>query len=450
MNDPRNILPLIQKKKRGDALTHAEIQQWMDGITAEDPKDRIPDYQLAALMMAIYFQGMTDEETRDLTLSMAKSGHMLDLSGAGGVCVDKHSTGGVGDTTTLVLAPLVAACGAKVAKMSGRGLGHTGGTIDKLESIRGFQTELSMDGFLRQVKDVGCAVIGQSRDLAPADKALYSLRDVTATVDSKPLIVSSIMSKKIAAGSGAIVLDVKAGSGALMRTLDDSIDLARAMVEVGRLAGRPTMALVTGMDQPLGTHIGNAREVKEAIDILAGRAGGRLLEVSLRLGAMMLVTGGYAKSEAEAREKLEAALAGGQGLAKLKEMIAAQGGDARVCDNTGLLPSATRQFPVTVEKSGYVNAMDTTALGEASQRLGAGRLTKDDVIDPAVGFVMQVELGDRVETGQPLAVLHVNGPMDTTDIEMKIRGAITIGSERAETPPLVYAVVRSGSVERFA
>ncbi len=449
MQDPLNILSLIQAKKRGSALSHGEIQRWMDGITAEDPKDRIPDYQLAALLMAIYFQGMNDEETRDLTLSMAHSGQVLDLSGVGGICVDKHSTGGVGDTTTLVLGPLVAACGGKVAKMSGRGLGHTGGTLDKLDSIPGFKTELALPDFLRQVKEIGCAVVGQSRDLAPADKALYSLRDVTATVDSKPLIVSSIMSKKIAAGSGAIVLDVKTGSGALMHTLEDSIDLAKTMVEVGRLAGKPTLALVTGMDQPLGTHIGNSLEVKEAIDILAGRAKGRLLSVSLSLGAMMLVAGGYAKDEATALHQLQEALAQGRGLTKLREMIEAQGGDGRVTEDVSLLPMAGRFIPVPAPKSGYVNAMDTTALGDASQRLGAGRLQKEDVIDPAVGVVMAVELGDYVEEGQPLAVLHVNKGDPDAAWEI-VRNAIRIESIRAEKPPLVYAVVRSGSVERLS
>ena len=344
-----------------------------------------------------------------MTLSMAESGRMADLSGVGGVCVDKHSTGGVGDTTTLVLAPLVAACGGKVAKMSGRGLGHTGGTIDKLESIPGLRTGLSMEQFVGQVARIGCAVTAQSGDLAPADKALYALRDVTGTVGSLPLIVSSIMSKKIAAGCGAIVLDVKTGSGAILHRLEDSVELARQMAEVGRLAGRPTSALVTGMDQPLGTHVGNALEVKEAIDVLAGRAGGRLLEVSLRLGAMMLTASGVFPAEAEARTALEAALADGRGLAKLREMIEAQGGDGRVCEDVSLLPRAARIVPVPSPADGYVVRMDTAARGMASQRLGAGRTRKEDAVDPAVGLVMAVELGQRVEAGAPLAYLHVGG-----------------------------------------
>lgn len=444
------MVELILKKRRGEAFAREEIAQWVQGAA----RGAVPDYQLAALLMAICCQGMTPEETRDLTMEMAHSGAMADLSAVGQVCVDKHSTGGVGDTTTLVLTPLVAACGAKVAKMSGRGLGFTGGTLDKLESIPGFETELSMERFIDQVRRVGCAVIGQSQNLVPADKALYALRDVTGTVDSLPLIVSSIMSKKIAAGSGAIVLDVKTGSGALMHSLTDSIALAQAMVEVGRLADRPTAALVTGMDQPLGTHIGNALEVKEAIDILSGRAGGRLLEVSLRLGSLMLTLGGYAKDEAEARARLEGALQSGRGLLKLKEMISAQGGDPRVCDDVTLLPRARRISPVPAQADGVVAAMDTALLGEASQVLGAGRIRKEDVIDPAVGIVMAAELGNRVEKGAPLAYLHSGGEdrealsREETAARM-VQRAVTLTRTPAPLPPLVYAAVRPEGVERF-
>lgn len=439
-----SFVEIIKKKRDGGVLTREEIGVFVEGAA----RRTIPDYQLTALLMAIRIRGMNAEETRDLTISMAASGYMADLTPAGGVCVDKHSTGGVGDTTTLVLTPLVAACGAKVAKMSGRGLGHTGGTVDKLESIPGLRTELSMEDFLRQLQRIGCAVIGQSAELAPADKTLYGLRDVTGTVDSLPLIVSSIMSKKIAAGSGAIVLDVKTGSGALMRTLEDSIRLAREMVSVGQLAGRPTLALVTGMDQPLGTHIGNALEVKEAIDILAGRAGGRLLTVSLRLGAMMLYAGGYTKSEAEGEAQLQAALRSGKGLAKLREMIAAQGGNGAVVDDVSLLPHTARAEAAAARRKGYVTAMDTALLGEASQRLGAGRLRKEDTINPAVGIVMAVELGDPVEPDQPLAYLHAEDNAKLAEAAEMVRKAIAIGPDASALPPLIYAVVRPEGVER--
>ena len=440
-----SMVDLILHKREGGAFTRAQIDTWVRGAA----QGTVPDYQLAALLMAICLRGMTAEETRDLTLSMAESGRMADLSGVGGVCVDKHSTGGVGDTTTLVLVPLVAACGGKVAKMSGRGLGHTGGTIDKLESIPGLRTGLSIEQFVGQVARIGCAVTAQSGDLAPADKALYALRDVTGTVGSLPLIVSSIMSKKIAAGCGAIVLDVKTGSGAILHRLEDSVELARQMAEVGRLAGRPTSALVTGMDQPLGTHVGNALEVKEAIDVLAGRAGGRLVEVSLRLGAMMLTASGVFPAEAEARTALEAALADGRGLAKLREMIEAQGGDGRVCEDVSLLPRAARIVPVPSPADGYVVRMDTAALGMASQRLGAGRTRKEDAVDPAVGLVMAVELGQRVEAGAPLAYLHV-GARGEEEAAALVRRAVGISPARAPVPPLVYAVVRPEGVERLA
>ena len=439
-----NMVDLIEKKKHGQALSAEELAFFAQGAA----EGSIPDYQLAALLMAVWFNGMTPEETRDLTLAMVRTGDVADLSGIGGIGVDKHSTGGVGDTTTLVVAPLCAACGAKVAKMSGRGLGHTGGTLDKIESIPGASVDIPMEQFIAQVREIGVAVVGQTADLAPADKALYALRDVTGTVDCLPLIVSSIMSKKIASGAGAIVLDVKTGSGAIMHDLDSSIELARAMVEVGRLANRPTLALVTGMEQPLGTHVGNALEVKEAVDILAGRAGGRLKEVSLRLGAMMLVACGVAADEGAAREALENALASGAGLEKLRRMIAAQGGDPRVCDDTGLLPQAARKIPVAAEKAGYVVSMDAAKIGLASQRLGAGRLSKADAIDPAVGLIMNVELGDRVEVGQPLVTLYAN-EKGVDEAEALVRAGIVIADEPAETPKLVYAVVRPEGVERF-
>ena len=330
------MLEIIEKKKFGQELTKEEIAFFANAAAEKS----VPDYQLSALLMAIRLNGMTDRETTDLTLAMRDSGDIADLSAIPGIKVDKHSTGGVGDTTTLVLAPLVAACGAPVAKMSGRGLGHTGGTLDKLESIPGMSVALSVEDFIRQVKEIGVAVVGQTGKLAPADKTLYSLRDVTSTVDSLPLIVSSILSKKLAAGSDAIVLDVKTGSGAIMHTLEDSLRLAENMVRVGVLAGKPIVALVSGMDQPLGTHVGNALEVKEAIDILSGRAGGDLLEVSLTLGGFMLHLAGRVETPEAGQQMMKQAIGSGAGLAKLKQMIAAQGGDPSVCDDVTRLPRA--------------------------------------------------------------------------------------------------------------
>ncbi len=439
-----NMVDVILKKKEGGALSTEEIRAFARGAA----DGSVPDYQLAALLMAICFRGMDARETTDLTMEMMRSGSVVDLSSIDGVCVDKHSTGGVGDTTTLVLVPLAAACGAKVAKISGRGLGHTGGTLDKLESIPGCSVEESEEAFIRQVKEIGCAVIGQSRDLCPADKALYALRDVTGTVGCVPLIASSIVSKKLASGAGAIVLDVKTGSGALMRTLEESIALARAMVDIGAQAGRPILALVTGMDQPLGTHVGNALEVKEAIDILAGRAGGDLLTVSLELGGRMLVAAGLARDVADGKARMTAALESGAGLRKLAEMIAAQGGDARVCEDVSRLPQAKHLIDVPAPQSGYVSAMDTTAIGYIAQDMGAGRKRKTDVIDPAVGLVMRARLGERVEAGQPLCTLHLNDASQAEALAARMRSAVTIAKERAALPPLVYAAVSPEGVER--
>ena len=408
----------------------------------------MPDYQLSALLMAICLRGMNAEETACLTMEMMHSGGTVDLSAIDGVCVDKHSTGGVGDTTTLVLVPLAAACGAKVAKLSGRGLGHTGGTLDKLESIPGCSVEKTQEEFVRQVQEIGCAVIGQTHDLCPADKALYALRDVTGTVDSVPLIASSIVSKKLASGAGAIVLDVKTGSGALMHTLDDSVALARAMVDIGEQAGRPILALVTGMEQPLGTHVGNALEVKEAIDILAGRAQGDLLTVSLELGSRMLIASGIAKDVEDGKARMMQALTSGAGLAKLKEMIVAQGGDGRVCDDVDYLPHAAYKISVPAPASGYVARMDTAAIGRCAQALGAGRQKKTDVIDPAVGLVMDVRLGDEVKAGDSLATLYLNRRELANEAVVSMQRAITITEEKPELPPLIHAAVSREGVTR--
>ncbi len=442
-----NIVEIILKKKHGEALTREEIRFFARGAA----DGSLPDEQLAALLMAICLRGMTPQETADLTMEMMHSGEVVDLSGAGGVCVDKHSTGGVGDTTTLVLTPLVAACGAKVAKMSGRGLGHTGGTLDKLESIPGCTVSLSQAAFVEQVRRIGCAVIGQTGDLVPADKRLYALRDVTGTVDSVPLIASSILSKKLAAGAHAIVLDVKTGSGALMQTLKDSIELAQAMVRIGTLAGRPILAMVTGMDQPLGTHVGNALEVKEAIDILSGRADDRsadLREVSLLLGGQMLLAAGVAASRDEARRLLEQALQSGAGLDKLREMIAAQGGDARVCDDTGLLPRARYILPVPALRDGYVCSMDTTGIGYAAQGLGAGRARKTDVIDPAVGLVMAARIGDPVRAGEPIAHIHANDEARGREAVARMQRLVQLSDAQPQKPPLILAEVTPQGVRR--
>ena len=442
-----NIVEIILKKKHGETLTREEIRFFARGAA----DGSLPDEQLAALLMAICLRGMTPQETADLTMEMMHSGEVVDLSGAGGVCVDKHSTGGVGDTTTLVLTPLVAACGAKVAKMSGRGLGHTGGTLDKLESIPGCTVSLSQAAFVEQVRRIGCAVIGQTGDLVPADKRLYALRDVTGTVDSVPLIASSILSKKLAAGAHAIVLDVKTGSGALMQTLKDSIELAQAMVRIGTLAGRPILAMVTGMDQPLGTHVGNALEVKEAIDILSGRADDRsadLREVSLLLGGQMLLAAGVAASRDEARRLLEQALQSGAGLDKLREMIAAQGGDACVCDDTGLLPRARYILPVPALRDGYICSMDTTGIGYAAQGLGAGRARKTDVIDPAVGLVMAARIGDPVRAGEPIAHIHANDEARGREAVARMQRLVQLSDAQPQKPPLILAEVTPQGVRR--
>ena len=439
-----NMVEIITKKKLGQALTAEEIDFFVQGAA----RQTIPDYQLSALLMAIRLRGMTAEETTRLTLSMRDSGDVADLSAIPGVKVDKHSTGGVGDTTTLVLAPLVAACGVPVAKMSGRGLGHTGGTLDKLESIPGLSVELTEERFIRQVQNIGVAVIGQTGSLAPADKTLYALRDVTATVDSLPLIASSIMSKKLASGSDAIVLDVKTGSGAIMQTLEGSIELAKAMVDIGTLAGKPVTAVVTGMEQPLGTHVGNALEVKDAIDVLSGRTRGDLLAVSLLLGGHMLVLAGRAATPEEGSALLREALDSGRGLEKLREMIAAQGGDPAVCDDVTLLPQPAVIRRVAAGCTGYVKDMDTMALGLAAQAMGAGRVRKTDALDYSVGFILPVRIGDRVEKDTELCTLYARNEEEAAQAEAAIRGAISFSDTPVDRPPLCHAVVTRDGVTR--
>jgi pyrimidine-nucleoside phosphorylase len=428
------LIDIINHKKLGLVLSAGEISEF--AAAAKDPGT--PDYQLAALLMAIRLKGMDARETAELTLAMAHTGDMLTPS-VGGVAVDKHSTGGVGDTTTLILAPLVAACGGKVLKMSGRGLGHTGGTVDKLESIPGFQTELPEEEFLRITREVGCCVVGQTGELAPADKRLYALRDVTGTVDSIPLIASSIMSKKLAGGAQAIVLDVKCGSGALMKTREDSLLLARAMVDIGRRNGRRMSALITRMDEPLGSRVGNALEVREAIEVLSGRVKGPLLQVALALGSQMLLLSGLSDTAEQAEEMLVVALESGQGLSKLAEMITAQGGDARVCRDTGRLPRALHERPVLARDSGWLRAMDTELAGEAARLLGAGRKRKDDVIDPAVGYMTFRRLGDRVEAGEEVARLFHNDEKLAEQAEEALLNALTLSSGQIIPAPWVLA-----------
>ncbi|MFD0619385.1 pyrimidine-nucleoside phosphorylase [Paenibacillus sp. GCM10027629] len=438
---------IIQKKRDGEELTREEISFLIQGYS----EGSVPDYQMSAWAMAVFYKGMTARETADLTLEMAHSGDVIDLSPVHGVKVDKHSTGGVGDKTTIALAPLVAAAGVPVAKMSGRGLGHTGGTIDKLESISGFSVELTREQFFAQVNRIGAAVISQSGNITPADKKLYGLRDVTATVESIPLIASSVMSKKIAAGADAIVLDVKTGSGAFMKSLDDSIALAQAMVDIGTEVGRNTIALISDMDQPLGFGIGNALEVKEAVETLRGEGPKDLEELTLILGAYMVMLGGQAATVEEARAKLEGLIQDGTALSKLKEMVEAQQGDSSQIEDTSKLPTAAELVDVTATAEGYVTAIQAEEIGLAAMTLGAGRETKDSQIDLAVGIVLRKKIGDAVKVGETLATLHVNGKnaAQRETAIARVREAYQIAEQRGELKPLVYAIVTKDGVQRF-
>ncbi|WP_342560669.1 pyrimidine-nucleoside phosphorylase [Psychrobacillus sp. FSL W7-1457] len=427
---------IIEKKRDGHALTKEEISFFIDGYT----NGSIPDYQASALLMAIYFKDMNDEERANLTMAMVNSGEQIDLSAIEGVKVDKHSTGGVGDTTTLVLGPLVAACGVPVAKMSGRGLGHTGGTIDKLEAIEGFHVELSSEQFVKQVNEIKVAVIGQSGNLTPADKKLYALRDVTSTVNSIPLIASSIMSKKIAAGAGAIVLDVKTGDGAFMKTAEDARKLAKAMVQIGNSVGRQTMAIISDMSQPLGRAIGNALEVQEAIDTLKGNGPEDLTELCLTLGSQMVVVGEKAETLEEARAMLKKVIDDGSALEIFKQFIKWQGGNENVVDNTNLLPKAAFVTELTAKEAGYVTYMEADEIGTAAMLLGAGRATKESEIDLAVGIILNKKVGDRVEKGESLATIHANSE-DIQDVINKLHKNIQIEAAQKDAPPLIYEVI---------
>lgn len=428
---------VITKKKHGEELTDSEIREFITEYTAGG----VPDYQVSALMMAIYFKGMCDRETSTLTMAMSESGDTVDLSEFGTLTVDKHSTGGVGDKTTLVVAPIAASLGCRLAKMSGRGLGHTGGTVDKLESFPGFDTSLTPEKFFSQVREHGIAVIGQSGNLAPADKKLYALRDVTATVDSIPLITSSIMSKKLAAGSNSIVLDVKCGSGAFMREPEDAETLATKMVEIGKRCGRNMAALITNMDIPLGFAIGNSLEVKEAYSILSGAGPADLREVCVELATNMVSLAlGYTAEEA--RDKVVDAIESGKAKAKFTEWIIAQGGDPTLAANPAALPESTIKHEVKATSCGYISKMNAEEIGVSSVILGAGRETKDSVIDHSAGIILVKKLGDKVEIGDTLAVLHTNNKDAIPAAEAKFIGAISMSDNRVEVGKLIYKTIR--------
>lgn len=429
------VVDLIEKKQAGLALSQEEINFLIAGYT----DGTIPDYQMSALAMAIYFQGMTEEEASYLTMAMVKSGDEIDLSAIHGVKVDKHSTGGVGDTTTLVLAPLVAACGVPVAKMSGRGLGHTGGTTDKLEAIPGFSVTLSPQDFIDHVNRYKIAVVGQSGNLTPADKKLYALRDVTGTVQSIPLIASSIMSKKIAAGADAIVLDVKTGEGAFMKTLADAEALAHTMVKIGHQVGRKTLAVISDMSQPLGYMIGNALEVKEAIKTLQGQGPEDLTELCLVLGGQMLLAANRVTSLEEGKALLQEQIDSGRALEVFKTFLANQGGDTRIVDNPDLLPQACYQIPLLAQSSGVVSQWVADEVGVAAMMLGAGRETKEDIIDPAVGIELCAKVGDPIQEGQPLAILHSNRE-DVSEVLARLSAAVSI-ADSAQVPELIRKVI---------
>ena len=429
------MIDIIEKKRDGKSLTREEIEFFVNGYT----RGEVPDYQASSLAMAIFFQDMNDEERAALTMSMVNSGERIDLSDINGIKVDKHSTGGVGDTTTLVLAPLVAAVGVPVAKMSGRGLGHTGGTIDKLESVKGFNVEISEKDFIKLVNDNQVAVIGQSGNLTPADKKLYALRDVTGTVNSIPLIASSIMSKKIAAGADAIVLDVKTGSGAFMKTLDDAEALAHAMVRIGNNVGRNTMAIISDMSQPLGNAVGNALELKEAIATLKGNGPKDLTELVLTLGSQMVVLAEQATSLDEARQMLIDAIKTGKALNKFKTFLSNQGGDDSIVDSPEKLPSAKYQVEFKAKKDGYITEIIANEIGVASMMLGAGRQTKEDVIDLGVGIVLNKKVGEHVEKGENILTIHTN-TKEIDDILYKLDNSITIES-KGEAPTLIHKII---------
>jgi pyrimidine-nucleoside phosphorylase len=437
MSGSPSTVELIERKKRGGELSPEEMRGLLAGYLAGE----VPDYQVAAWLMAVVWRGMTEQETLEFTRAMVQSGETLEWPGLDRPTVDKHSTGGVGDKTSVVLVPLMAAAGAAFVKMSGRGLGHTGGTLDKLESIPGFRCELPLEEMRAQVRRIGCALVGQSGELVPADKKLYALRDVTGTVDSMPLIAGSIMSKKLAGGASSIVLDVKWGSGAFMQTLDDARELARTLVAIGNGAGRRTRAVLSPMRQPLGRTVGNALEIREAIDTLHGRGPADLWRLTLELGAHLLELSGLAKSADEARSALTWLRDSGAGSRTLQTLIEAQGGDPRVVDEPDILPSAPVVRPFISDLPGWVAEADARTIGDAALALGAGRRTKADPVDPAVGIVVRARIGDRIEPGQPLADVHARSGEAADEAIARLRSAFVLSVRPAGPVPEDYETV---------
>lgn len=436
---------IITKKKHGQELSKEEIYYFI----SEYVKGEIPDYQVSALLMAIYFKGLNKSETYELTRAMIHSGDTVDLSSINGIKVDKHSTGGVADTTTLIAAPLAAACGATIAKMSGRGLGHTGGTLDKLETIEGFNVNMTKEDFFKAVNKTNLAVIGQTNNLVPADKKLYALRDVTSTVDNLSLIASSIMSKKIASGANALVLDVKTGNGAFLKTVKDSTNLAKEMVDIGTKNGIMTAAIISDMNQPLGNNIGNSLEVKEAVEILSGKyENSDLAVVSINLAAHMLLVSGKCRDIEEGNEKIYTVLADGRGKKKLKEMVLAQGGNEKVIDDTSLLPQAKKIIDIPAQNSGYINKIDTENVGICSVLLGAGRTKKEDNIDNAVGIVLKARLGSKIKKGECIAQFHVNSESNLGKaINLFNKSIIVEKMHKQLDNKLIYGVVTKNNVK---
>ena len=433
-----NIVDLIIKKRDGGKLTKDEIEFFVSGVVDSS----IPDYQTSAMLMAIYFQNLDSEETSDLTMAMANSGDTFDLSSVEGIKVDKHSTGGVADTTTLILAPLVASCGVPVVKMSGRGLGFSGGTLDKLESIPGFNISVTESQALEFAKKSGIVLMSQTDSLTPADKKLYALRDVTGTVESIPLIAGSIMSKKIAAGADAIVLDVKCGSGAFMKDLPSAVALAKTMADIGRSVGREVTAVISGMDQPLGMNIGNSLEVIEAIEVLKGRVGGDLLEVSLTLGSLMLMGAKKVKTMDEGKEMLRENIANGKGLAKFRELLIQQGGDPGIIDDYSLLPVSPARLEVKAGADGYIYSMNTAEIGRASLETGAGRASKADPIDFGAGIIMKVRIGDKVKKGDTIAEIYSAVNEKCVSAAAYLRDAVEISDEAPKQPKLILDIIK--------